>query len=194
MKGLYLCDDRIKTLILPFVSIEKVRKDWKILIIGPRNEHDLLLLHGHGIDWKGMTGLDLISYSPKIVLGDMHHMPFDENHFDAVIFGWTLSYSATPQNAISEVIRVVKPGGIVAIGVEYTDLKKDDSVAVLGYSIQEYDRLEERVNSTSAIRALFDTHLGHVYFDHDAPLKRSHTRTGLVKNVSSVSIVLEINK
>lgn len=141
-----------------------------------------------------MTGLDLISYSSRIKLGDMHAMPFDDNQFDAVIFGWTLSYSATPQRAIEEVVRVLKPGGIAAIGVEYTDLKKDESVELLGYSVQDYERLEERVNSTSAIQALFGKHAGHVYFDHDAPLKRSHTRKGLVKGVSSVATILEIHK
>lgn len=194
LKGLHICDDRIKTLILPLVSIERVKPDWKILIIGPRNEHDLLFLNGYGIPWKSMTGLDLISYSSRIKLGDMHAMPFEDNRFDAVIFGWTLSYSATPKKAVDEVIRVLKPGGIAAVGVEYTNLKEDESKSVLGYSIQEYDRLSQRVNSTAAIHALFGKHAGHIYFDHDAPLKRSHSPEGLVKGVSSVATILEIQK
>lgn len=194
LKGLYHCNDRINLLIDPISRIEKLDKNSKILIIGPRNEHDLYLLNSQGFPMKNITGLDLISYSSKIVLGDMHAIPFDENAFDAVIFGWTLSYSSTPKKAIDEIIRVTKSGGIVAIGVEYSKLTKEDSESLLGYSIQEHDLLKERINSTNQIIQLFEQNAGHVYFNHDAPMKRSHSSKNRIDNVSNVAVVLEVNK
>jgi SAM-dependent methyltransferase len=193
LKGLYHCNDRIKLLIDPVACIEKINKNSKFLIIGPRNEHDLYLLSSHGFPMKNITGLDLISYSSKIHLGDMHSIPFDTDSFDVVIFGWTLSYSSTPKKAIDEIIRVVKTGGIVATGVEYSKLNKEDSEELIGYSIQEYDLLKERINSTNQIIELFENKAGHIYFNHDAPLKISHSSKSKSANVSNIAVVLEIN-
>ena len=137
--------------------------------------------------------MDLISYSPKIVLGDMHKIPFDDNHFDVVLCGWTLSYSATPKLAAKEILRVTKIGGIIGIGVEYSTLTKEDSEELSGYSIQDFSKLPKRVNSTAEIRELFYGHVEHVFFDHDAPNKISHTRNGLVDNVSHVVTIFSRN-
>lgn len=194
LKGLYHCNDRIKLLINPLTVIERLNSKSKILVIGPRNENDLYLLYSEGFKKKNITGLDLISYSSKIKLGDMHHMPFEDNSFDAVIFGWTLSYSSAPQKAINEVIRVLKPNGIAAVGVEYSVLSKEDSEQLLSYSIQEYNLLEVRINSVEQILNLFANNVKTVYFNHNAPLQHSHFAKGLVKNVSNVATIVEINK
>lgn len=191
-KGLFQCNDRVKLLVKPLTAIEKINPDSKVLIIGPRNEHDLYLLASEGVKMKNIIGLDLISYSSKIKIGDMHQMEFLDNSFDAVIFGWTLSYSAAPQLAMNEIIRVTKPGGLVAVGVEYTNLDKKSTEELLGYSIQDYERLAERVNSTNQIIDLFGNQLSKVYFEHDAPLKRAHTSKGIIKNVSNVAVIAEI--
>src|SRR6266576_2376738 len=63
---------RMDKLIRPFSVVESIGKDSKILIIGPRNEDDILNLIGHGFKANNITGLDLISYSPLIEVGDMH--------------------------------------------------------------------------------------------------------------------------
>lgn len=194
IKGLYHCNDRIKLLIDPLMSIEKMDQKSKFLIIGPRNENDLYVLASKGVKMNRITGLDLISYSSRIILGDMHEIPFEENTFDAVIFGWTLSYSSNPAKAMDEVIRVTKPEGLLAIGVEYSNLNKDDSENLLGYSIQDYQKLNKRINSTGQILELAGERAGHVYFDHDAPLKRSHSKSQIVSKVSNVSIVFEVKK
>ena len=194
LKGLYHCNDRIDILLKPLTAIEKIKSDSKVLIIGPRNEHDIYLLNSYGVKLENIVGLDLISYSSKIKIGDMHSMVFDDNSFDAVVCGWTLSYSSYPQKAIDEIVRVTKNRGIVAIGVEYSELKENESKQLLGYSIQEFNKLEQRINSTAQICDLFGKKLKHIYFNHDAPLKRSHTAEALVSNVSNVCIILEIEK
>ena len=165
LKSLTQCNDRMEVLIRPLSCIEKLNNiHSKILVIGPRNENDLFSLFGNGFSWGNITGLDLISYSPKIVLGDMHKIPFDDNHFDVVLCGWTLSYSATPKLAAKEILRVTKIGGIIGIGVEYSTLTKEDSEQLSGYSIQDFSKLPKRVNSTAEIRELFYGHVEHVFF------------------------------
>ena len=154
----------------------------------------MFLLFGNGFSWENIYGLDLISYSPKIQLGDMHTIPFEENFFDVVICGWTLSYSAQPQLAANEMQRIVKNGGMIAIGVEYSTMTKEDTEYLLKYAIQEYDKLAERINSTGQILALFKNNVHQVFFDHDAPNKISHSRNGYADNVSNVVTIFSINK
>jgi SAM-dependent methyltransferase len=194
LKGLFSCNDRVNLLIKPLSVIETINADSKVLIIGPRNENDLYLMNAQGVKMKNITGLDLISYSSRIKIGDMHEMKFADNSFDAVIFGWTLSYSHNPQLAIDEIIRVTKDKGVVAVGVEYTENTEEDSNKLLGYSIQEYDKLDKRINSTDQIINLFGKRMNHLYFSHNAPAKRSHGAAGLVANVSNVAVIVELTK
>lgn len=196
VNGLMGVNNRMNLLIFPLAIIETITKDARILVIGPRNENDIFTLVGYGFKKSQITGLDLISYSPLILLGDMHAIPFEDNHFDVVVCGWTLSYSAEPQKAIDEMLRVLKPKGILSIGVEYSVMTPEE-VAMLtktAYSIQETDRLPERVNSTDALKALIGKRLGDVFFCHDAPNKISHSGKGLVNNVSNVALVARIEK
>lgn len=167
--------NRMQLLIRPLSVLEQVSKDAKILVIGPRNEWDLLLLYRYGFSFGRCAGLDLISYSPKIVLGDMHKIPFQDGEFDVVLCGWTISYSAEPKLACQEIARVCKSKGIIGIGVEYfvgdEQAQRDASG---GYLIGD-SRLSRRVNSCNQILALFDR-AGAVFFSHDAPLRRSRPR------------------
>jgi len=194
LKGLRMCNNRMDLLIKPVSVIETLNKKSKILVIGPRNENDLFSLLGHGFAWNNIYGLDLISYSKRIFLGDMHSMPFGNDFFDAVLCGWTLSYSSTPEKAAKEILRVVKDRGIVGIGVEYTTMLKEDAEHLLGYSIQDYSKLSKRVNSSSAILSLFNGNIEHLFFDHDAPNRISHTREGFASKVSNVITVFSIKK
>ncbi len=194
LMGLYPCNDRVNLLVNPLVSIEKITPDSKVLVIGPRNENELFLLASHGIKIDNITGLDLISYTDRIKVGDVHNMEFADDSFDAVIFGWALSYSSEPQKAIDEVVRVTKNGGIVAVGVEYAELDQKDAEKLLGYSIQEYDKLQDRVNSTEQLLSLFGDRHDHVYFNHDAPLKLAHSGDGRAPKVSNVAVAVQIAK
>jgi SAM-dependent methyltransferase len=194
LKSLKMCNNRMDLLIKPVSVIETLNERSKILVIGPRNEYDLFSLLGHGFAWHNIYGLDLITYSNKISLGDMHNIEFEDNCFDAVLCGWTLSYSGTPEIAAKEILRVTKNRGIIGIGIEYSTLTKEDSEHLLGYSIQDFNKLLKRVNSTDQILNLFKGHVEQVFFDHNAPNKISHTRNGLVNNVSNVVTIFSVNK
>lgn len=124
----------------------------------------------------------------------MHETPYLDNKFDAVIVGWTLSYSREPLKFAKEIKRIIKDGGVIAIGVEYSTMTGEDEVELQGYSIQEFDVLKKRVNSVDEILQLFAPHVDEVFFRHDAPRKKSHTKSGLIEDVSNVAVVFSINK
>ncbi|MBI2584805.1 MAG: class I SAM-dependent methyltransferase [Rhodospirillales bacterium] len=92
--------------------------DLKVLSIGPRSETELFMLYAAEFHPDNVRGLDIVSYSELVDLGDMHHMPYPDNSFDVIILGWVLGYSHAPQKVANEVMRVAKPGAYVAIGCE----------------------------------------------------------------------------
>jgi SAM-dependent methyltransferase len=194
IRGIMGVNNRMNLLIYPVSIIESVSKDAKILVIGPRNENDIYSLVGQGFKKKNIVGCDLISYTPNVVLGDMHHLPFDDNFFDVVICGWTLSYSSQPQQAVNEMKRVLKNDGVLAIGVEYSTLTEDEAKQISGYTIQEFEKFPERINSVQALTTLVGAALKDVFFAHDAPNKISHRGNQIASNVSNVAIVTSISK
>jgi SAM-dependent methyltransferase len=184
---------RMELLIRPLSVIESLPRTAKILVIGPRNEYDLILLAGLGFGFRNVRGLDLISYSPRIDLGDMHNMPYPDNTWDAVVCGWTLSYSASPQKAAAEILRVVRDQGFISMGVEYSTMTELDEIAIAGYAIHERTRLAQRVNSAEQLLELFQPNVKDVFFRHDAPLKMSHTAK-LASFVSGVAVIFSVTK
>jgi len=106
----------------PLLGIDSVQfriHELDVLIIGPRTEAELLLYIAHGFNQDRILGLDLISYSDYVVQGDMHKMPFDSRSFDIVVFSWVLGYSSNQPQAIDESIRVLREGGLLAIGEQW---------------------------------------------------------------------------
>lgn len=121
-KSLYALNllERPRYLIDPVMCLDKLgRSDlqsFKILTIGPRTEYEILMLYSYGFKPDNISGLDLISYSPWIDVGDMHDMPYSSNSFDLVIMGWVFAYSEDLEKVAHEVVRVTKPGGIISNG------------------------------------------------------------------------------
>lgn len=189
IKSIYGANNRMNLLIYPLSVIETLNRDSRILVIGPRNENDILSLVGMGFRKANIFGLDLISYTDQIVLGDMHSIPFSDAYFDAVVCGWTISYSTNPKQASQEMLRVTKPTGLIAVGVEYSEMTLEDEKSLLGYELQDFSKIGGRLNSTSDLKNLFGESVGLVYFEHDAPNRVSHTGHGLVDRVSNVGII-----
>lgn len=182
---------RMDKIIKPLSVIEKLNENSSFLVIGPRNEEDLLNLSGNGFKLKNITGLDLISYSPLIDTGDMHAMKYADNSFDCVISGWTIAYSNDFKKATSEMIRVCKPNGIIAISMEYSELTKSEQIEKLGYDLSTNIK---RITDTKELMALFEPNISHIYFNHNAPNKISHSVHSIMKNVSSLVCIFDINK
>ncbi len=153
-------------LINPIRSIHRVNKNFpklKILTIGPRTEGEILNLFSHGFKKENVKGLDLISYSPLIEVGDMHNMPFEDNSFDIVICGWVIAYSNNKQKAASEIIRVLKNNGIASIGVSYSPKTNEEIEKERGYLISS----PERITSAEQVLNLFNSNLKTTFFVND---------------------------
>ena len=94
---------RMERLLCSVKAIETVIEESEILMIGPRTESDIFKLFGLFPKSK-ITGVDLISYSKHIQLGDAHELEFNDNKFDVTISGWVISYTKTPMKMISEMV------------------------------------------------------------------------------------------
>lgn len=144
---------RILKLILPLLAIdevEKTKKQMKVLCIGARFEAELLYLVGYGFSSKNIKGFDMISYSPWIDAGNMHAMQYSNNTWDSIIAGWVISYSDNPKKAAEEMLRVIKNGGYIAVGVAY----------------DAYDK--NRTQTVKDILQLFKGYVKNIYYQHDS--------------------------
>ncbi len=149
--------------IRPLSVIDILKKDTsRILSIGCRYETELLYLIGHGFKKENVRGLDMLSYSPWVDVGNMHNLSYSDSEWDAVLLGWVISYSDNPKLACSEVIRVCKNGGLIAVGVAY--YPKNTNLTPAG---NDRKILENRVQTVEDILGLFAGHVDKVYFAHD---------------------------
>lgn len=171
---------RMMYLIHSLLSLEFVNNESKILVLGPRTENDILILEGYG--FKSVIGLDLITYSPKIMLGDMHQMPFDSDLFDVVICGWTISYSSDPLKACEEIIRVSNKNAVCVFGFDH------DPVRTKNVN-REAPIQPNRINSASELTTLFQDKISSVYFSYDAELKEFSSEEIREKSGLDASIV-----
>lgn len=198
LKGLRdLSCARSNRLILPLCAIETYRTlapintlydldyvcEAKVLSVGPRTEGELLNLFARGFRPCNVRGLDLISYSPWIDLGDMHRMPYQDDSWDIVILSAVLAYSDDPARAAREVVRVVKNGGLVAVESEYDPHDNTFFLSQDGYIAGS----EKRWDSASVLLELFQPHVGQLFFQHDLKALRPDQK-------STASVIFSVNK
>lgn len=155
--------------IRPLSVIEAVNKEGATLSLGCRFETELLLLQGYGFAKKGIRGMDMISYSPRIDLGNMHKMPYADSSFDTVTMGWLISYSDTPEVAAKEVVRVLKPGGFVAMSVAYYPPDRIKHALATGEYVANP---ATRIQTPDGLLKLFEPNVDQVYFRHLPPLSK----------------------
>lgn len=152
--------------------------DAKLLAIGPRTEGELLCLFAHGFRLENIRGLDLISYSPWVDLGDMHAMPYEENTWDITLVSMVLTYSENPCKVVDEVVRVTKSGGLVGVSIDNTPESKKATEEKYGYSLVCADD----------ILKLFGSWVDRVYFSHDLPEPLRE------KEIYTASVIFSVSK
>lgn len=99
-----------------------------ILCLGCRNTVELDLFRRAGVG--KVIGIDLFSQRADILIMDMHAMTFPGGSFDAVYCSHVLEHAFDPELVVSEIQRVARPGGVVAVEVP------------LGARRSEADRIE----------------------------------------------------
>lgn len=161
-KLLQFSGKKVELLIYPLKAIDFVNfSQFKVLSIGPRVESELMTIRSMGFKWKNIKAIDIHTYSNLIELGDMHAIKYEHNYFDVVISGWTLAYSTNVKLALSEILRVCKPGGLILIGFTYDKNLEN-------HPHLNSNRKEEKIYTTDQIKEFFKDNIQNVYFEFDA--------------------------
>jgi len=154
----------------------------EVLSIGPRTEAEIFALVAAGFNPKRIRGMDIISYSPYIDLGDMHDMPYEDDSFDVIFLGWVLAYSTDNKLAVSEVMRVAKPNAFIAIGCEYNP-KTNEEISEQLEAILESPTGSDvtRFETTEQILNLFEGGVDTILYRDDVhPTHRDDTGAAIV--------------
>jgi SAM-dependent methyltransferase len=88
---------------------------------------------------ENYTGLDISAtaarfYHKRFVLGSATAMPFEDSTFDAIWSIWVVEHIPNPEAALSEIRRVIKPGGVLLLAPAWSC----DPWAAEGYAIRPY--------------------------------------------------------
>ena len=156
---------RTLRLINPLTSIESVYRDpfsKQVLSIGPRTEMELIHLVGAGFDQRNIFAVDLISTSPWIDIGDMHALHYPDRSFDIVISSWVLAYSSDPKKAVSEMIRVTRDGGIIAIGNTF-----NPKASEVDYKVADEKIVGTVFRKVGQYEEMLRPHLQKIYFQDE---------------------------
>lgn len=86
------------------------------VVIGDINHEMLLVGRGKRIEKGDFNRLNWCQM-------DAEHLPFEDNTFDVVTIGFGLRNVTEKENALSEMTRVVKPGGRVVV-LEFSEVKQ----------------------------------------------------------------------
>ncbi len=160
-------------------SVEYVARNiphHQVLSVGPRNEAELFYLLSLGYSVSQVHGLDLISYSPMVDLGDMHQMPYPDASFDVIILGWVVSYSKEPERLAREIMRVARAKAVIAIGTEYdphTPAQIKASGTLLSDDCPVFKHTDEFLR-------LFEGRIQTVYFRHDVTEDRKNDYSNIM--------------
>jgi SAM-dependent methyltransferase len=92
-----------------------------VLNIGPRNHHELDSMTDRGL--SDVTGVDLWPTDSRIVKGDMHDLPFEDDQFDLVFASHVFEHSYDFAKVANQVQRVVKKNGYLfcAVPIDYEE-------------------------------------------------------------------------
>lgn len=112
----------------------------RLLIVGPRTEVEYFHAISCGFRPENIVCVDLFSYSPYCQPMDAHHFSLPSGSFDVVIHGWVLPYSKNFWVMISEACRVVRGGGLLAIGFN-SEAYRLPGVDYLDHYLPEFEAL-----------------------------------------------------
>ncbi len=155
-RAVFGCGGRMGLLIYPIIAyFTKDRDRKKILVVGCRTEDDIYWLRAYR--FKDTYGLDLFSYSDNIIVGDIHRTEFADKTYDVVLLGWMISYSKDPVGVVKECQRILKPGGLLGIGIQHNPLQDREGLgAVRVNNLNSTDDLKKLISSVSENRIVFE--------------------------------------
>lgn len=143
------------------------------LVVGPRNEAELMLLSSYGFAASKLTAIDLFSYAPTVRLMDMHDLKFGDDQFDAVYSAFVITYSDDIPKAVAETIRIAKDGALIIFAYEH-----------LSKGAGNLFGKNNLANGPDDLLEIFGDKAGHVYWKEDFESEGRFTS----------SVVFRINK
>jgi ubiquinone/menaquinone biosynthesis C-methylase UbiE len=83
-----------------------------------------------GIDYAPETIKFLAEQFPKVhyVVHDAYKLPFEDNSVDYVVAGETIEHLDEPKMFVDEALRILKPGGYLAISTPWEEWSKQGSI------------------------------------------------------------------
>lgn len=156
-RAAYGMGNRMSLLLYPLAAVLININKPKVLIVGPRTEDDIYWARSLGL--IGARGLDLFSYSEMIDIGDIHQTDYQTGYFDAVVLGWVISYSSTPDKLIQECKRIVRTNGYLGFGIESNPSQRKSGV----YTAPRVNSLNSAADISTLVNA-------NVVFIHDPQL------------------------
>ena len=67
-----------------------------------------------------------LSHKIDMVVGDSENLPFDDESFDAITAAFGVRNFETLETGLSEILRVLKPGGVFVVCLLYTSDAADE--------------------------------------------------------------------
>ncbi|MFN8224334.1 MAG: class I SAM-dependent methyltransferase [Gaiellales bacterium] len=133
-----------------------------VLCVGCRNGLELDAFRDGGLG--DVRGIDIFSQRPDIEVMDMHAMTFPDATFDVVYSSHSLEHSHDLARVAAELVRVAKPGAVLAVEVPVRHKGSAADVVVF----QGIDDLER----------VFSPHLGEVVLREEEPPHSARNEQG----------------
>jgi SAM-dependent methyltransferase/uncharacterized protein YbaR (Trm112 family) len=150
--------------LLPALSFNKIsRQNFDLLLDklkGKKAKASVLILGG-SIEGQGISkfinspSLDIIesdvSFGPKTqIILDAHDIPFQAETFDCVIAQAVLEHVVDPQQCVSEIYRVLKPGGFVYSEIPFMQQVHGGAYDFTRYTLSGHRRLFRKFEQLKA--------------------------------------------
>jgi hypothetical protein len=151
---------------LPLRCLNSVKQNahtMKVATIGCRTEAEIFSLVNAGFNPKNISGYDLFTNSPLIDLGDITEMNVKDDVFDITVCGWVLEFVTDLNLAASELLRITKNGGLIAIG----GMHHPNSLNIDEYSKRKKHQDREWYCSLDSVKELFQINDCDIVFKSD---------------------------
>ncbi len=153
---------RTRIVVDKLATLQDFGPSMRVLCIGCRNQSEIAYFQGKGAD--DVTGIDLWSASPEILIMDMHCMSFADDQFDVIYASHSLEHAFDIDRVVREIVRVAKDGALVAIEVP------------THYVTGGADRIDFR--DAAGVRAKFGRNVGALLWSQDLEQGNSQNDTG----------------
>jgi hypothetical protein len=171
---------------LPLRCLNSVKQNahtMKVSTIGCRTEAEILSLANAGFNPENISGYDLFTNSPLIDLGDITDLNVKDSIFDITVCGWVLEFVTDLNTAASELLRITKNGGLIAIGGMHHPI----SLNIVEYSKRKTHQDRKWYCSLDQVKELFKIN------DRDIVFKSDIDPLDLDKR-GDVVIIFKVNK